>query len=118
MKIKFDSLSLTEKRYYHKLRLVSPYIGVHTIKRNKVFITFEEIRETVRVGDIKFIEKKVYEGKLTTNLIITSPLTKKVEGLESKLNVVYSLDYKKVVTAFYRGTEINKYNLGKREEIK
>lgn len=118
MKINFDSLSLTEKRYYHYQRLVNPYVGIHTIKRNKVFITFEEIRETVRTGNIKFVEKKTYKGKLTTNLIIISPKTEKIEGIDCKLNVVYSLDNKKVVTAFYRGTKFNKYNLGKRKEIR
>lgn len=118
MRIKFEDLTKEEKNFYEKKRSVSPYIGKHTIDRNKVFIDFSNIRNVTKYGKIKFVEKKIYKGKPTTNLILVGSEVKKIDGVKAVLNVVYSVTNKKVVTAFYRGTEKNVQNLGKKIIIK
>lgn len=118
MRVKFENLTKEEKSYYNSKRSVNAYIGKHTISRNKIFISFSDIREVTKNGSIKFVEKKVYKGKPTTNLIIIDNKTKKIDGVKAVLNVVYSISNKKVVTAFYRGTEINVQNLGKKLNFK
>lgn len=118
MRIKFEDLTKKEKNFYESKRSVNAYIGKHTISRNEIFISFSDIKEVVKIGKIKFVEKKVYNGKPTTNLILVGSKTRKIDGVEAVLNVVYSISNKKVVTAFYRGTEKNVQNLGKKLNLK
>lgn len=105
MKYRYKDLNKKDKIRLDNARKKSFYISHHALKRNKVFIDKEYIREVAQSGKILLYEvreNKKKKGTMEEVLTIGNRKDDIIEGKEATLMIVLSLTGGNILTCYYR----------------
>lgn len=112
MKYRYKDLSKEEKTRLDNARKRSFYVSYHALKRNKVFIDKEYVREVAKKGKILSYENRGNKGEV---LIIGNRKDDIIEGELATLIIVVNLAGNNVMTCYYRLRHGFIYNFCKKE---